>query len=95
MNAYVDTLITVAADHSRSVTQTIEALRVGWGRAGVRVGDIDAERTAELLADPQRVGLIVEDDEGHRYAGGATELAEAVYDDGYHEPQDPHRPFYS
>lgn len=95
VSSYLQTLAQVAALEPLTVTQTLAALCQEWDRHGIRVDATEAERIAEQLADPRRVGLIVDDDDGHRLLGDGCEVAESVYDDGYHEPQDPHRPFYS
>ena len=94
IEAYMRTLVEVAA-RQLSVTQTIVALGQGWARDRIRVGAVETERLAEQLSDPARVGLIIEDEAGHRLVGTDCELSAAVYDDGYHEPGDAHRPFYS
>lgn len=92
---YVAALVEVARHHDLSVTQFVDALDEQWDARGLRVSAVSTERLAEQFADPERFGLVVEDDEGHRLSGEDWALTDSPDDEGYSEPGSPGRPFYS
>ncbi len=93
--AYVAVLVDVAGREGLTVSRIADALSTQWARRGVRTDEVSVRHLAEQLADPERVALIVEHEDGRRLVDCGCTLADEIDDEGYPEPMGPGRPFYS
>ena len=96
VESYTATLAAIGDSHrGASPAETMEALTAAFERAGLVVPEVEVERLAEQLCDPDRTDLVVAMDDG-RVLLGDDRLGDGGHRSArQEEPDDPDRPVFS